>query len=400
MGLLGLINRMCMIKKRTNNKAFTLIELLVVIAIIGILATIAIVALQQARQGARDSKRIADIRQIQTALEMYYNNNSSYPDDIDSQIADANNIYMEIVPTAPTPADGDCSSETNQYVYNPQGGEENTSYTISFCLGSQAGELGYGNNCATPEAIINTGCACGGETSITYQGYNYDIVVIGEQCWFAENLRYLPAVSPLDQGSTSTPHYYVSGYEGTNVADAKEYIHGGAYNMYETYGVLYNWPAVIQNDGHGGGDGVCPAGWHVPTDDEWTQLRNYIIDTTEADSSTVARWLKSCRQNSGANSLDHCSHCLSGETCPASDHPIWAYNDTHYGINALGFNFLPGGRKTTTFNGVSHFGAFWTSSKHSETQAWRLRIHTSSSTISRNQWGYSSGFSLRCLRTD
>lgn len=62
-----------------KQKGFTLIELLVVIAIIGLLATIAVVALNAARESARDSKRIADVRQVQTALEMYYNAKSSYP---------------------------------------------------------------------------------------------------------------------------------------------------------------------------------------------------------------------------------------------------------------------------------------------------------------------------------
>lgn len=63
----------------TYKKGFTLIELLVVIAIIGLLSTLAIVALGSARQRARDSQRLSDLRQIQTALELYYTENSNYP---------------------------------------------------------------------------------------------------------------------------------------------------------------------------------------------------------------------------------------------------------------------------------------------------------------------------------
>jgi general secretion pathway protein G len=62
-----------------NKKGFTLIELLVVIAIIGLLSTLAVVALGSARQKARDAKRLSDLKQVQTALELYYTDKNSYP---------------------------------------------------------------------------------------------------------------------------------------------------------------------------------------------------------------------------------------------------------------------------------------------------------------------------------
>jgi len=98
---------------RRDKKGFTLIELLVVIAIIGILATIVLVSLNSARQKARDTRRIGDMRQIALALEMYYDDNSTtgYPGDADATTCDdwaamvtalqGGVGYMTVVPTDP-----------------------------------------------------------------------------------------------------------------------------------------------------------------------------------------------------------------------------------------------------------------------------------------------------------
>jgi type II secretion system protein G len=68
--------------RNKNVRGFTLIELLVVIAIIGLLASIILIALNSARVKARDAKRVADIRQMETALELYFNDNGGYPNSV------------------------------------------------------------------------------------------------------------------------------------------------------------------------------------------------------------------------------------------------------------------------------------------------------------------------------
>jgi len=104
---------------------------------------------------------------------------------------------------------------------------------------------------------------CNNQTSVTYQGYEYDIVEIGDQCWFAENCRYLPSVNSSSEGSETDPYYYVYDYQGTDVEEAM------ATTNYETYGVLYNWPAVMT-------EGVCPSGWHIPSEGEFTELTDFL----------------------------------------------------------------------------------------------------------------------------
>ncbi len=136
-----------------NKKGFTLIELLVVIAIIGLLATLSIVALNNARSRARDARRVADIKQIQTALELYYNNFSHYPPTADfnaGSIGTSGVFFMNPIPDAPTPADGTCDTTTNAYVYNSAGGN---SYTLRYCLGADTGGIPDGISTATEASI-------------------------------------------------------------------------------------------------------------------------------------------------------------------------------------------------------------------------------------------------------
>ena len=138
---------------KKNTKGFTLIELLVVIAIIGLLATLSVVALNTARAKARDARRQADIKQIQTGLELYFTDKNDYPAGTSTAINAANyslsltngigttssgTVYMSNVPSAPLPADGNCTTTGNTYTYSyvAASGTNPPSYTLSYCLGS------------------------------------------------------------------------------------------------------------------------------------------------------------------------------------------------------------------------------------------------------------------------
>jgi len=139
-----------------NKKGFTLIELLVVIAIIGLLSTLSVLALNNARQKSRDAKRVADVKQLQTALELYYNDAYGYPTALEVvsgiELNYGSTVYMNSIPSAPTPYDGtDCDATNNVYTYAQDG--SGASYTIDYCLGSATGEISAGLNTATPGGI-------------------------------------------------------------------------------------------------------------------------------------------------------------------------------------------------------------------------------------------------------
>lgn len=142
-----------------NKKGFTLIELLVVIAIIGLLSTLAVVALSSAREKARDSKRLADLKQIQTALELYYTDNNAYPieaaaltlGEAQHDCLDAGGI-VDACATAPTymgliPADP--QTGTTEYIYEISDG---TTYAVSATLEGAVGAL-VGDIQASPSGI-------------------------------------------------------------------------------------------------------------------------------------------------------------------------------------------------------------------------------------------------------
>lgn len=137
-----------------NKKGFTLIELLVVIAIIGLLATIAVVALGNSRSRARDARRLADIKQIQTALQVYYHEQGGYPPtgSIATSIASGTSVYMAITPTAPMPNETGCTVEQNTYTYASPSSD---TYTITYCLGNKTGDIPAGVGTATPAGLRN-----------------------------------------------------------------------------------------------------------------------------------------------------------------------------------------------------------------------------------------------------
>lgn len=168
--------------KYKNNKGFTLIELLVVIAIIGLLATLAVVALGNARQKSRDAKRVSDIKQIQTALELRYVEVEGYPTEtvdggttacagamcsLGTEVTCIDNggldtscsapIYMGLIPADPSSTGTLCTAGGDaagcDYAYNRV---DANNYQIFFYLEGATGGLALGDHCATQNGIADS----------------------------------------------------------------------------------------------------------------------------------------------------------------------------------------------------------------------------------------------------
>ena len=171
-------------------------------------------------------------------------------------------------------------------------------------------------------------------------GKEYKTVKIGEQVWMAENLAFKP----------ETGNYWAYDNDKTNVPK---------------YGYLYDWETACN---------VCPNGWHLPTDRDWTVLADYLGGHKYAG--------KLMRSNSG-----------------------WEDKEKYKGIsgtNESGFNAFPGGFRYPIsedfFSGIGIYVYWWTSSEYSVDSAWNHSMYYDNSIVYRINSLKSYGFSIRCIK--
>lgn len=135
-----------------------MIELLIVIAIVGLLASVILTSMLNSRIKARDANRLENIRQLSTALELYYQDHSGFP----VQASPATTIpglaptYLALLPLAPLPADGATCAATvtggtnNDYLYSAPA---SSAYTLTFCLGIGTSSYPAGVHTLSPRGI-------------------------------------------------------------------------------------------------------------------------------------------------------------------------------------------------------------------------------------------------------
>ncbi len=182
----------------------------------------------------------------------------------------------------------------------------------------------------------------GTQEPLSYGGQTYQTKIIGFQCWMAENLNY------------ETPH---------------SLCHNNNPDNCDIYGRLYKWePAQT----------ACPAGWHLPSDDEWKTLEMYLgMSQSQADSTG---WR-------GTN---------EGEKMKSTS----GWHNNGNGAYTVGFKALPAGYAYTpnSFHGKGNDAIFWSATEHSGDIKYGRDLSHESDQIKRSWWDQGNYFSVRCVR--
>ena len=197
--------------------------------------------------------------------------------------------------------------------------------------------------------------SCGSSTVADADGNTYATVQLGNQCWMASNLN----VGSRVNGSSNQ----------TNNATVEKYCYGDIEANCDARGGLYQWNEAMQYTTTAGAQGICPSGWHIPTDAEQHILEKYVWDGTGDCSASRNSW-----------------ECESAGTRLKYD-------------GSSDFNALLGGYRATngSFSNQGTGTDFWSSSE-SGTNAWRRGLNSSYSTVSRGVNDKAYGNSVCCLQ--
>ena len=271
-----------------------------------------------------------------------------------------------------------CGTGTGTYSFTMTNLSDSIVYYVRSYATNSAGTA-YGSEVSF--TTVPDGQPCPGATTVTDIDNNtYNTVHIGNQCWMKENLRTTRYADGTGialrsyTSSTTTAYRYYPNDDSSNVS---------------TYGYLYNWKAVMGSSSSSsanpsGVQGICPTGWHVPSDAEWTQLTDYVGSQSQyvcgGNSANIAMALASTTGwNSGTNA------CAVGNNPGAN--------------NATGFSAFPAGFCSGYYGGFGANALYWSSTESNSSYAWERLLYCNDAVVGR-YGGYNKdeGYSVRCVR--
>ncbi len=391
--------------KLKTTHAFTLLEMLLVIAMIAILAGIVIVAINPGRQlaQARNTQRASDLRAIHSAVNQYYIDNKEWPSDLETyttltEICDTGTAtkphtidcdtddlidLSSLVPTyiSEIPTDPQITASL-PFINTAHAQTTNgAGYEMLLDASSQSLVLIAPKSEEYSLDLVAIGLsllpvqvawACGDPLVDERDGQSYATVEIGEQCWMQENMNIGdPVRSNIGMSDDGIIEKYCYGYTSTGGdpnAGCDETVDG------YRYGGLYQWDEAMQWDYNLPAQGICPTGWHIPTDGEWTTLVE--------GQATVG--------------------CDIGTTwqCDPAGQRLKANITGYNGTNESGFTALLSGNHYygATFYVRESLTTYWSSSVFNSANVWRRNLSFDYIEVFRGPGGKSEGFSVRCLK--
>jgi len=283
--------------------------------------------------------------------------------------------------TSPNPTTANNStnngSGTGSFSSNLIGLTANTTYYVRAYAINSAG-TSYGNQVSfTTSTGGGTGIVSNPGPGVTYNSYNYPTVILGNgQEWMAHNLRTTQYNDGTSIPLVTDPNQWAANANNsTSLPMMCWYNNDQATYTANNFGALYNWYAV--NPLTNGNKNVCPAGWHVPTDAEWSTFINYLDP------------------NAGGGNNNN----TAGGKMKSTGTQYWQSPNTD-ATNESGFSGLPGGYRLSygSFYGIGSSGSWWSSSEYDPSFAWyRLLVYFSGG-VYRLDTSKELGFSVRCLR--
>jgi len=266
---------------------------------------------------------------------------------------------------------GDGITDTQQnpeHTYQNEGG-----YTVQLTVTNSYGsDTEVKNNYISVTSVGGTGQPCPGTPTVTdTDGNVYNTVHIGDQCWMKENLK-------TTKYSNGTP----LAYPGPD-SNAWEYNTTGAYAWYDNnisykdiYGALYNYYAVNNTNG------LCPSGWHVPSDDEWKKFEGTMDSQYGVGHD---EW----------NGTGWRGHDV-GKKLKATS----GWNSNGNGTDDYGFGALAGGYRSNigNFDYLGDYGFWWSATETSSVGAWSRILSYDHDRVSRTNGTEELGMSVRCLK--
>jgi uncharacterized protein (TIGR02145 family) len=216
-----------------------------------------------------------------------------------------------------------------------------------------------------------TNIPCLGTPTVEYEGQIYNTIQVFSQCWLKENLN----LGTMRLGW----------FEQTDDGIIEKYCFNNSPDSCDKYGGLYQWDEMMQYTTLQGVQGICPPGWHLPTDEEWKLLEGAVDSHFGIGDS---EW-----DLTGGRGHDAGYRLRSAEG--------WFNNLA--GNDLFGVSLLPGGYRKYdgSFHGAYYNGEWWTTTEVSSDISWRRRVNYSDTVMFRNNNSFKEyGFGVRCIKDE